>query len=236
MTKTEAYRIMGLSINQPVTLDLLKNRYRILTRTYHPDNPRTGSEEMMAKVNLAFDALRTFTFDPEGEGEDIPEVRKGTGFSREFNPDFTPFEYGTRENSYYENNNSYGSSYDNNTYGSNNTYTNNNSYANERYTDSYRSDSYDSKQEEQEYYEEENRPGRPRKKKKKRGVFYYILKFIALIIKLLILIAVVGCLGVAAVCIYKFGTGRLGLVLAGASVIMSALFVLVFKFFGDLVR
>ena len=65
MTKTEAYNIFGLSLNQPVTLDLIKNRYRILTKTYHPDNPRTGSEEMMAKVNLAFDALRTYSFDKE---------------------------------------------------------------------------------------------------------------------------------------------------------------------------
>lgn len=212
MTKTEAYRIMGLSLNQPVTLDLLKSRYRILTRTYHPDNPRTGSEEMMAKINLAFDALRTFSFDPEDEGSAANEARRGTGFVKDFNPDFTPFEYGSRDNSYYENNRRYEQQH----------------Y--ERYNRNEAAGNVREVQEEEAEYV----PIKPRKKKKKKSVGYFLLKFIAIIIKIIILIAIIGFCGVAALCVYKFGLTKLGILLAVSSVIMAGLFVLVFKFFGDL--
>lgn len=102
MTKTEAYRVFGLSMNQPITQDLVKERYRILTKTYHPDNPRTGSEEMMAKVNIAHDALLNYRFDPEGsQREEAPTPDRD--FPEDFNPDFTPFEFGSRDESFYEN-------------------------------------------------------------------------------------------------------------------------------------
>jgi len=215
MTKSEAYRIFGLSLNQPVTLDLLKNRYRILTRTYHPDNPRTGSEEMMSKVNLAFDALRTFSFDPETESS--MQARRGTGFARDFNPDFTPFEYGSREESFYENNRRYEQQHQ------------------ERYERYHQYDYEEPQTTEKEDDEREFVPVRPRRrKKKKRGVLFYFGKFIAVLVKIFIVIAVLGCFGVAAVCILKLGTGRVGLFFAGAAVVMSGLFVLALKFFSDL--
>lgn len=212
MTKSEAYRIFGLSLNQPVTLDLLKNRYRILTRTYHPDNPKTGSEEMMAKVNLAFDALRTFSFDPESDS--VREARRGTGFAQDFNPDFTPFEYGSRDESYYENNRRYEEEHQ------------------QRYE---RYHQYDADEQVSDVDDDaEFVPVHRHKKAKKRGVLFYLGKFIAIIIKFLIIIAVLGCFGAAAIAIWKFGMGRIGIMLAVSAVVMSGLFVLAFKFFSDL--
>lgn len=212
MTKSEAYRIFGLSLNQPVTLDLLKNRYRILTRTYHPDNPKTGSEEMMSKVNLAFDALRTFSFDPETDS--VKQARKGYGFANDFNPDFTPFEYGGREDSYYENNRRYEQEHK------------------ERYERYHQyDDTYETADEDDREYVPVHRKG---KKRKKKGFLFYLGKFIAVLVKLFIIIAIIGCFGVAALCVWKFGMGKIGLILAIASVVMAGLFVLAFKFFCDL--
>lgn len=223
MTKTEAYHVFGLSENQPVTIDLIKNRYRILTKTYHPDNPRTGSEAMMAKVNLAFDALRTYTFDEEGT-EGVHQPKTGTGFEKEFNPDFSPFEYGSRDESFYQNNrreqeNSYAGDY----YGDRR-------YA--RYSDNTAGEQqYDNYEEQEEYAE-----GRKTRKKKKRGGIFILFRMIGRLIKLLIILGIIGMIAMVPACLYFFGMNQRGMLLAGAALVMSILSVLVYKFFSELIR
>lgn len=211
MTKTEAYNIFGLSLNQPVTLDLIKNRYRILTKTYHPDNPRTGSEEMMAKVNLAFDALRTYSFDKEDEFSSTK--RQGTGFDKDFNPDFTPFEYGSRDESFYENNN-YNRDY-------------------ERKYDRYVND-YEEEEEGDTDYEEEEQS--VRKKSSKRGGIFILFRMIGRLCKLIIILGIIGLIVAIPASIYFFGMNQRGILLAAAALIMSVLGILVFRFFSELIN
>lgn len=237
MTKREAYYVFGLSLNQPITLDLIKNRYRILTKTYHPDNPRTGSEEMMAKVNLAFDALRTYNFDPEDE--DAPRQQyRGKGFAKDFNPDFTPFEFGARDESFYQNNN-YNSrgNYSRNNY---NRYERNSSYSrNENTNGRYNSrgqferNDKETSQGYEESYEEE-KPANV--KKKKRGGIFILFRMIGRICKLFILLGILAFFAAVPVCIYFFGFNKRGLFLAGAALVMAILSILVFKFFSELIR
>lgn len=222
MTKSEAYRVFGLSMNQPVTLDLIKNRYRILTKTYHPDNPRTGSEEMMAKINLAFDALRTYNFDSE-EDVDVRQSHRGTGFDKDFSPDFTPFEYASRDESFYQNNN-----YSNRNTQNYSSYDRNEYYRN-RANGRVR---YEEQSEEQP--EEYERPKKSRKKK--RGGIFILFRMIGRLCKLIILLGIIACFVAAPACLYIFGFNKMGFFLAAASLVMAVLSILVFRFFSELIR
>lgn len=104
---------------------------------------------MMAKVNLAFDALRTYSFDKEDEFSSTK--RQGTGFDKDFNPDFTPFEYGSRDESFYENNN-YNRDY-------------------ERKYDRYVND-YEEEEEGDTDYEEEEQSVRKKSSKRGRNIYF----------------------------------------------------------------
>ena len=226
MTKTEAYHVFGLSLNQPVTIDLIKNRYRILTKTYHPDNPRTGNEEMMAKVNLAFNALRTYNFDPE-EKDTIRQPGRGKGFAEDFNPDFTPFEYGSKDESFYQNIH-YRNRQQTDRYSQNASNYNRNNAPSGGRADSRQYENYENAYDEQTVTDD--------KKQKKRGGIFILFRMIGRLCKLIILLGILGFFVLIPASIYFFGMNQRGMMLAGAALIMSVLSIFVYRFFSELIR
>ena len=66
MKTAEAAHILGLG--NPITPDKTKQAYRQAAMKYHPDiNP--GGEHMMKIINAAYDALREFNGNIEGDSE-----------------------------------------------------------------------------------------------------------------------------------------------------------------------
>ena len=56
MSYSEAIKVLGL--NSPFTDADLRKAYRSMTKKYHPDiNPSPDAEQVMAKINEAYDFL-----------------------------------------------------------------------------------------------------------------------------------------------------------------------------------
>ena len=66
MKINDAAKILGLS--GAVTPAMVKDAYRLAAKTYHPDHNPAGME-MMKLVNAAYDVLRDYAGDLEGEAD-----------------------------------------------------------------------------------------------------------------------------------------------------------------------
>lgn len=235
MTKAEAYRVFGLLENQPITEDLIKNRYRILIKTYHPDNPRTGNEEMMSLINVAFEAIQTNRYDDE-PGQDNFEEAYAEGhdtydWNKDFNADdfmvdFDPFEFDSADFAY-----QYFSKENESVY--------EDSESEEALETDAESDYEYEKQERNQRRREDRRANgknNEKKKKRKRNPFIYLLKGFGKLCKFFILCMCLACFAGAVAGIVLFGKNERGFIVAGGAVVMGILFILVYRFFSALIE
>lgn len=223
MTRTEAYRLFGLLEDQRITPELVKNRYRILIKTYHPDNPRTGNADMMARINVAFDAIRQNKYDPEQGKESAQATYQSSqeeyNWNKEFDVedftvDFDPFEFTEGDFAYH-----YFSKEEQEQRMEQEEETNDNEWAYE-------------KAEQKINRERDANQSAPKLKKKNPIVAFFWL--IGRVCQAFVILACIVCFVGIFASFYLFGVSQRGFFLAVTAAVMCGLCVLMFRFFNEL--
>lgn len=233
MTRQEAYRLFGLLEDQPITPDLIKNRYRILTKTYHPDNPRTGNADMMARINVAFDAIRKNQYDSQTNQEDMKTANQNSHEEynwnkdfdvEDFTVDFDPFEFTGDDFAYH--------------YYSREEQTDQN---HERKEGAWQERAYEdeasneAEYEEEEVYESEWEDALDdANQSARRNPFVLFLRMIGRLCQFFIILACIASFIGIFISLYLFGLNQRGFFMAVIAAVMCGLFVLMFRFFNEL--